>query len=567
MSDLPAKPRSRREGARTLCILLVDDLAEDRARIAEIVAHDVVPAEVDEVGDHVSFFRALRENRYDIVITEQDLHWSSGQEVLHAVKSLRPAVPVIMIARRADEGVAATAFREGLDAYVPKAGELVVRLRASLRSAFRRLEFEERIDGLEDRIELLLDRLNVAVFRTTAGGELLEGNPAFQRLFGAIVGADGLPRALEGLFEDSAAYRELEKGLHAEGQVRSFQARLRRADGSGSWVSLSLTLRKGPGGVVVFDGLAEGVTAVREAGEALQQARDDLRAVFEHSGAAVAVLESDGTIAMVNSAFERFSGFPRRELEGVESWSRFLPIEDRDRVAERRRVQLGAGDGSARSGSFDFVGRDGRRRRVHAAETVLPGGTRSVVSLVDISERQRIGDQLLHNAFHDALTGLPNRLSLFERLAAVADRSASRDGDGTALILLDLDGFKGINDRVGWRVGDLLLRAVCRRIEGAVPGAMLMARCGSDSFTVLLHPATGEEMSAASAAIEEALAAPFHFADDRIQCTASIGMAWADGRSGVGTLLRDAEAALYEARRQGGARCVRFIPSAGDGSL
>jgi diguanylate cyclase (GGDEF)-like protein len=186
-----------------------------------------------------------------------------------------------------------------------------------------------------------------------------------------------------------------------------------------------------------------------------------------------------------------------------------------------------------------------------------------VVSLVDISERQRIGDQLLHNAFHDGLTGLPNRLSLFERLAAVADRSASRDGDGTALILLDLDGFKGINDRVGWRVGDLLLRAVCRRVEGAVPGAMLMARCGSDSFAVLLHPATSEEMSAASAAIEDALAAPFHFADQRIQCTASMGMAWADGRSGVGTLLRDAEDALCEARRQGGARCVPHGADAG----
>jgi diguanylate cyclase (GGDEF)-like protein len=190
---------------------------------------------------------------------------------------------------------------------------------------------------------------------------------------------------------------------------------------------------------------------------------------------------------------------------------------------------------------------------------------RSVVSLVDVSERQRIGDQLLHNAFHDALTGLPNRLSLFERLAAVADRSASRDGDGTALILLDLDDFKGINDRVGWRVGDLLLRAVCRRIEGAVPGAILMARCGSDSFAVLLHPATSEEMSAASAAIEEALAAPFTSRTiDPVH--ASIGMAWADGRSGVGTLLRDAEAALYEARRLGGARIVQFSPDTGDAS-
>jgi len=566
MSDLPATPRSRREGAATLCILVVDDAAEDRARVAEIVAQDVAPVEIDEVEDHVAFFRALRENRYDVVITEQDLHWSSGKEVLHAVKSLRPAVPVIMIARRADESVAAASFREGLDAYIPKAGELGVRLRASLRSAYRRLEFEERIDGLEDRLAHLLDRLNVAVFRATAGGELIEGNPAFQRLFGAVLDPVGRPRRLASLFEDPAAHRELEARLAAEGQVRSFEARVRRGDGSSAWVSLSITLRTGPGALVVADGLAEDVTAARQAGEALQQARDDLRAVFEHSAAAVAVLEGDGTIAMVNSAFERFSGFPRHQLEGVESWSRFLPIADGDRMADRRRVMLGSPDTGPRSGSFDFIGRDGRRRRVHASEAVLPGGQRSVVSLVDISERERVSDQLLHNAFHDALTGLPNRLSLFDRLTAVAERSTGGEREGAALILIDLDSFKDINDRVGARIGDLLLRAACRRIEGAVPAIDTLARCGSDSFAALLHPATREEMAPASTAIAEAFAAPFRFGDLAIECSASIGMAWAGHREGVSTLFRDAEWAMYEARRLGGARIVQFSPDTGDAS-
>ena len=565
MSDLPAIRRPRREGGPTLRVLLVDDLAEDRARVAEIVAQDVAPAEVDEIDGHVAFFRALRENLYDVVITEQDLHWSSGQEVLHAVKSLRPAVPVIMVARRVDEGLAAAAFREGLDAYISKAAELGVRLRASLRSAFRRLEFEERIDGLEDRLEHLLDRLNVAVFRTTADGELLEGNPAFQRLFGAVLGPDGLPRTLGGLFEEPGSYRELEARLATEGQVRSFQARLRRASGSTAWVSLSITLSKGPGAKELADGLAEDVTAAREAEQALQQARDDLRAVFEHSGAAVAVLEADGTIAMVNTAFERFSGFPRHRLEGVEKWSRFLSIADGDRVADRRRVQLGAPDGGARSGSFDFIGRDGRRRRVHASEAVLPGGKRSVVSLVDVSERQRVEDQLLHNAFHDALTGLPNRLSLFERLAAVAERSVRGGADGTGLVLIDLDSFKAINDRVGARTGDLLLRSVSRRIEGAVPAIDTLARCGSDSFALLLHPATREALAEASKAITEALATPFQFGDLTIECTASVGTAWSGDRQGVGMLLRDAECAMYEARRQGGARCVQFGPDVGGG--
>jgi diguanylate cyclase (GGDEF)-like protein/PAS domain S-box-containing protein len=540
-------------------VLLVDDLPEDRARVAAIVTQDVAPVDLQEVEDHVGFFQCLRENLYDIVITEQDLHWSSGQEVLNAVKSLRPAAPVIMLARSADESVAAAAFRDGLDAYIPKSGGLAIRLRASLRSALRRLEFEQRIDGLEDRMEHLLDRLDVAVFRTTTEGELIEANPAFQRLFGAILGHNGEPRMLASLFEDQAAHRELADRLAAEGQVRSFQVGLRRGDGSTAWVSMSVTRRKGVGAIEVIDGLAEDVTAARHARQALLQARDELRAVFEHSGAAVAVLEADGTIAMVNSAFERFSGLSRVDLEGVETWSRFLPIAERDRIADRRRVLLAAPETSPRSGNFDFVGRDGRRRRVHATETALPGGRRSVVSLVNVSERQQVEDQLLHNAFHDGLTGLPNRLSLFERLGALEERPGWEPAAGTALIMFDLDGFRQVNDRYGHRVGDLLLRAVTRRVEGAVPAIDTLARCGSDTFAMLLHPiARGAPPAATAEAIVEAIKMPFRFGDRTILCTASVGVAWAGDRRAIGRLFGNAEAAMYEARRQGGARWLVY---------
>lgn len=538
-------------------VLLVDDLPEDRARVAAIVTQDVAPVDLQEVEDHVGFFQCLRENLYDIVITEQDLHWSSGHEVLNAVKSLRPAAPVIMLARSVDETIAAAAFRDGLDAYIPKAGELAIRLRASLRSALRRLEFEERIDGLEDRMEHLLDRLDVAVFRATVDGELIEANPAFQRLFGAILDDEGVPLMLASLFEDPAAYEELEDRLVAEGQVRGLQVRLARADGSTAWVSMSVTRRKGPGAIEVFDGIAEDISAARAARHALEQARDELRAVFEHSGAAIAVLEADGKIAMVNSAFERFSGYSRVDLEGIESWSRFLPIAESDRTADRRRLLLAAPESGPRSGTFDFVSRDGRRRRVHATETALPGGIRSVVSLVNVSERQRAEDQLLHNAFHDGLTGLPNRLSLFERLAALVDRPGWGPVAGTALVLFDVDGFKEVNDRYGHRIGDLLLRAVTRRVEGAVPTLDTLARCGSDTFALLLHPIShDDQLTTTAQAILEAVGQPFRFGDRTVLCTASVGVAWAGERQAIGRLFQDAEAAMYEARRRGGARSL-----------
>lgn len=530
---------------------------EDRARIAAIVTRDVAPVEVQEVANHVGFFQSLRDNLYDLVITEQDLHWSSGQEVLNAVKSLRPAVPVIMVAGQPDESLASAAFRDGLDAYVAKSGDLDVRLRTSLRSALRRLEFEERIDGLEDRIEHLLDRLDVAVFRSSAEGELLEVNAAFARLLGPVRPEDGEPRQLRELFQDGEAWQELTKLLSAEGQVQNFEAVLRRTDGVPRWTRINLTRRRIAGGLEVIDGLAEDITAARDARRAVEEARDELRSVFEHSGAAIVVLEADGTIAMVNTEFERFSGVSRRDLEGVEVWQRFTTLAQGDHIADRRRLLLAAPESGPRSGTFDFIGRDGRARRVHATETALPDGRRSVVSLVDVSERRRVEDQLLHNAFHDGLTGLPNRLSLFERLTALQARPSWRSGGGAVLIVLDIDRFKEVNDRYGHRIGDHLLRAVTRRIEGALPDRELLARCGSDSFALLLYPvAEGDGGPQAAETILRVIREPFRFGDQSIACSASVGLARAGRPEEVASLFRDAETAMYEARRTGGGRAV-----------
>ena len=254
-----------------------------------------------------------------------------------------------------------------------------------------------------------------------------------------------------------------------------------------------------------MDGLVEDVTEEHEAREGLRRATQDLRAIFEHSAAAVAVLRADGTVEMVNTAFEKFSGFARSEVEGVAAWNRFMSIADGEHDAERRRVLLAAPESGPRGGRFDFVIRDGRRCRVHATEAALPGGERSVISLVNISERQRIEDRLMHNVFHDGLTGLPNRLSLMDRLGALAGGEESVADPEIALLAVDIDDFKAVNDRFGHRIGDLLLRSVTRRIEGAAPDADMVARTGSDSFAVVLHPSMGRaSVTAIADAVEGA---------------------------------------------------------------
>jgi diguanylate cyclase (GGDEF)-like protein/PAS domain S-box-containing protein len=546
-------------GEATINVLLIDDHDEDRARIARVVTTDVAPVELREVSDHVGFYQALQDNTFDLVITEQDLHWSSGQEVVTAIKSLRPGAPVIMVSRSEDDVAAAAAMREGVESYLPKRGDLETRLRTSFRSALRRLEFEARVGSLEGRLQDLLERLQVGVFRVSMNGTVLDTNGSFEKLVGTPEDGERTQRKMKDFFAEPAVYRELTDRLLEEGHVRSFQARWVRVDGSPIWVALSQTIERRSEGGRVIEGLVEDVTAIREAQEAIRRAGDDLRAVLEHSAAAIAVLEADGTVALVNTAFERFSGFARSEVEGTFTWSRFMPIADAERSAERRRVQLAVPESGPRTGRFDFVTRDGRTCRVSVTEAVLPGGERTVVSLVNISDRQRAEDRLLFNAFHDGLTGLPNRMSLMDRVEGLLNPPPKVRRRGTALILLDIDRFKKVNDRFGPRIGDLLLRSVNRRIEGAVSEIDTMARVGSDSFAVVLHPVdTREEAEAVAEAITEALEAPFKFGEHTLHCTASLGVAMTTDGLDATALFRDAETAMYEAREAGGARWKWF---------
>jgi diguanylate cyclase (GGDEF)-like protein/PAS domain S-box-containing protein len=555
----------RRQGKPTrteIRIVLIDDDASDRERVAGIVSSDVAPVVIEEIKDHVSFFQALKRPNFDLVITEQDLHWSSGREVLTAVKSLRPSIPVIMVARSEDEAVAAAALREGLDAYIPKSGELAIRLRSSVRSALQRIEMEERADTLETRIQSLLDRLNVGVFRATVDGEILEANAAFLRLIGVQSPRDAKDFRIDELFVDAAVHRGLLARLEEEGQVRDFQAEIRRTDSSTVWVSVTETIREVAGGDRVVDGLVEDVTLARQAQEAVRRASQDYRAVFEITSAATVILEEDSTISMANTAFERMCGYTRDELEGKLSWAEFVAIADVDRVREQMWALHNDPAASPIAARFDLANREGRTLHVLATLAVLPGARRTVISMLNLTERQRVEEQLLHNAFHDGLTGLPNRLSLLDRMETLLSRDSSDPTGRFALVLLGLDRFRVINDCLGHRVGDLLLQAVTRRLERAVEGADMVARCSGDVFGIILSPVRKtEEAVDVTDVVSSAFGGPFRFGDHEVHCTASFGIVLCDGEGDANDLYRDAEAALYEAKRAGRDRWVVFEPS------
>lgn len=185
-----------------------------------------------------------------------------------------------------------------------------------------------------------------------------------------------------------------------------------------------------------------------------------------------------------------------------------------------------------------------------------------VLNLHQVTERKILEEELRHRAFHDTLTNLPNR-SLFEDRVEHALERASRDEGQVAVLFLDLDEFKAVNDSLGHAAGDLVLAEVARRLRGTVRTADTAARLGGDEFAVLLEGLAdeGEAISAAER-ILAALHEPFQLPDTEVLMRASLGIriadAQEDGESSdtstqprVQELLRDADAAMYGAKRRG----------------
>jgi diguanylate cyclase (GGDEF)-like protein len=174
--------------------------------------------------------------------------------------------------------------------------------------------------------------------------------------------------------------------------------------------------------------------------------------------------------------------------------------------------------------------------------------------LAEVSERRTLQDQLSHQAFHDALTGLPNRARFVQRL----QESVERSGVTTSAILIDLDGFKGVNDTLGHSAGDELLQRVAERLRGCILDGDTVARLGGDEFAIVVPGGSRSDAIAVSRRVIDALRLPIRVAGQEITVNASIGVAHLDDQHAAEALLSDADIAMYAAKRGGKARYEVF---------
>ncbi|MFN6469585.1 MAG: response regulator [Nostoc sp. SerVER01] len=242
-----------------LRILLIDDNPNDRLLAIRQLEREFSDLQVEQVATPEDFAQALQRGQFDLVVTDYQLRWSNGIEVLDAIKASYPNCPVIMFTNSGTQEIAVEAMKSGLDDYVIKSPQHQVRLTAAVRSAIERTETRQKAANLEIRFQTLLNRLNVGIYRATFDGSLLECNPAFLRLIGlGTLPQEQVSRFIE-LYFQPEDYTQLINQLRENGEVRDREIQLRRADGSLIWVRVSKTFTKIDGNGII-DGLVEDIS-------------------------------------------------------------------------------------------------------------------------------------------------------------------------------------------------------------------------------------------------------------------------------------------------------------------
>ncbi len=295
---------------------------------------------------------------------------------------------------------------------------------------------------------------------------------------------------------------------------------------------------------------------------AAQAPAELLSALVEGAPDGVLVVTGGGTITLVNEQVERLFGYSRIELVG-ESLELLVPDGLRERHRDHRSDY-------ARSPRTRPMGEGrmlvGRRRDgteipvdIFLAPLTLPGQSLFTAFVRDASARAELEAELIRLALHDSLTGLANRTLVQDRLATAVARS-ERTGGVTAVLFVDIDRLKWINDNLGHAAGDALLRAVGARMANVVRPTDTVARVGGDEFVIVIENVAGlVEATALTERLLRAARAPVLLADRELRPTLSIGVALATPRSDVDSLLRQADEAMYRAKRQGGDRADFFV--------
>ena len=416
----------------------------------------------------------------------------------------------------------------------------------------------------EARMRTLVDAAPIGIFETNPFGYCTYVNPAFVTITGLADADDALGFGWGNVVhpDDAVAVGTAwAVAVHTDSPFAQ-QFRFVASDGSVVWADAeAIPVHDESGRTTMFLGTIDDVTERLELERARFESAELFRTAFDHAPTGMVLTDvttAEPILVQCNDEYAQILGRTVEEIRGM-NLLRLTHPDDVDGVLAGRMALI-RGDIDHHHTEVRTLRPDGTWIWTSLTRSIVrdaDGRPRYSLSQVsDVTEQKEVQQRIERFAFTDTLTGLPNRRAFVDALdRAIATRRAS--GRPVALLFVDLDHFKTVNDHLGHDAGDALLVAVAEGLLASVRASDVVARIGGDEFAVIITDAGGAEMGRIADRLRETMRFPRELPDGSlVTVTASIGLAWAAGEESTDELLRRADEAMYEAKHLGRDRLV-----------
>lgn len=549
----------------TLRILFVEDSEDDVLLVVRKLRKAGYQPIFERVEERQAMRDSLNKKVWDVIICDYSMPQFNAFAALDIMNELQLDIPFLIVSGEIGEQTAVLAMKAGAHDYIMKndLARLVPAIDRELRELRVRHEKKSTAAALresEEQYWILIEQAPDGIFILASDATILEVNPSAGEMLGytndELVGMNFVSLIPTGDLERMPLQIEEIKS----GKSVIIERKLMRKDNEQIFVEISAkSLRDGR-----LQAFVRNISVRKKAEAALRDSEERY---------ALAALGANDGLWDLNVQTGEIYYSPRWiEMLGLtdtpvrpalDEWFKRVHDDDIDKLRAEFAAHL-QGVTPHFENEHRIMHTEGIYRWVLARALATRDSNdiayRMAGSLTDITERKRAEEQLLHDAFHDALTGLPNRALFLDRLGQVIKRARDKEDYTFSILFIDLDRFKHVNDSLGHTVGDKLLISVSERIKKCLSSRDTVARLGGDEFAVLLDGI--EENSTAvrvADSLRSALHSPVILNNHEVFTTASIGIATKrDDYHRAEDYLRDADIALYRAKAAGKDRAITF---------